>query len=57
MTKSVVLLARVDDPQRGVTIEQRSTIVSVEHHEEASASEIAEMAMELAPPVTEWMKY
>lgn len=57
MTRSnVVLLARVDDPIQQVTRTTRSTIVMVEHEPGEALTTVVEMAIELAPAVTEWTK-
>jgi hypothetical protein len=56
MNYNVVLMARVDDIAQGATIGTRSTIQPVEADGETTA-EIVEMALELAPPVSEWPSY
>jgi len=54
---NVVLMARVDDPIRGVTRGTRSTIVIVEHEPSDAIHTIMEMALEIGPPVSEWNRY
>lgn len=53
----VVLLARVDDPVKAVTLTTRTTIVPVEHYADDPLPKVVEMALELAPDVKEWSQY
>ena len=54
---NVVLLARVDDLATQSTVETRSTIQPVHATGDRTPAQIAEMALELAAPVSEWSKY
>jgi hypothetical protein len=54
---NVVLLARVDDPVRCVTLETRSTVQTVEHDAADTAAMIVETALEIAPAVKDWPRY
>lgn len=57
MVKNVVLLARVDDYLASATLGSFTTTVPVEHEPHQTPATIAEMALELAPPVKEWSRY
>jgi hypothetical protein len=54
---NVVLMARVDDPVRGVTRETRSTVQTVEHDPSDTPAMVVESALEIAPAVKEWPRY
>jgi hypothetical protein len=54
---NVVLMARVDDPVRAVTVETRSTIQTVEHDEADTPAMVVESALEIAPAVKDWPRY
>ena len=54
---TVVLVARVDDPVVKTTEGTWSTVVGVEHYDDDPLPTVVEMAMEIAPPVTEWSRY